>query len=272
MHYYMTGIPFVRIEEPYLLEAVQLIRSMITLPTRKDMATKLLDECSKAVKKRVDEHMRRSPYNFLTRDAWSNVKNEPVINCMLVSPKYSRFLESSPTGEQAHTAAFLDADLIRVIKSATEFADKFFQGCALHSLHLFVKDVCAATKAKRGREFAEYPTGYPFENLLVFTTECKENVKFFKNHHVSRALFKERKVSILDWWLAQGEKWSTLRHLALRVFSMVASTASSDIRNILSDEAVKKRVYIKTNNRQFTQPVNDDAISDSDDSDNDLRV
>ncbi|KAI9905399.1 hypothetical protein PsorP6_013916 [Peronosclerospora sorghi] len=45
MHYFMTETSFVRIEGPYLLEAVEFIRPIITLPTRKDMATKLLDEC-----------------------------------------------------------------------------------------------------------------------------------------------------------------------------------------------------------------------------------
>ncbi|KAI9905608.1 hypothetical protein PsorP6_013899 [Peronosclerospora sorghi] len=138
IHYYMTGASFVRIEGPYLLEAVQLIRPMITLPTRKDMATK--------------------------RYA-----------CFA---KYSLFLESNPTGEQDHTSAFLAADSIRVINLVNgevtgvvmdntssnkvawkilreEFPDKFFQGCALDSLHLFFKDVFASTKAKCGREFAK---------------------------------------------------------------------------------------------------------------------
>ncbi|KAI9905931.1 hypothetical protein PsorP6_013907 [Peronosclerospora sorghi] len=45
MYYFMTETSFYQIDGSYLLEAVEFIRPIITLPTRKDMATKLLDEC-----------------------------------------------------------------------------------------------------------------------------------------------------------------------------------------------------------------------------------
>jgi Protein of unknown function (DUF 659) len=92
---------------------------------------------------------------------------------MLVSAHTSLFLESNYTGDQGHSAAFLAADMSRVIdatpgKMAGAIMDNttankaawvllkrrhphmFLQGCVSHGLHLFVKDNFAATKATRG--------------------------------------------------------------------------------------------------------------------------
>ena len=102
-------------------------------------------------------------------------------------------------------ADFISNDILRVIESLEEkgvnlsgcvtdntaknraawmllkekYPDKFFHGCVSHGLHLLVRDIFSATKAKRGREVANYPDGYPFENLLEFAISCKENVPFF---------------------------------------------------------------------------------------------
>jgi Protein of unknown function (DUF 659) len=84
------------------------------------------------------------------------------------------------------TAAFLASDMSRVIKATPgkisgvamdnttanksawdllkrEHPDMFFQVCVSDGLHLFVKDIFAATKAKRGRDISDYPDGYPFK-------------------------------------------------------------------------------------------------------------
>jgi hypothetical protein len=75
----------------------------------------------------------------------------------------------------------------------TKYPDLFFQGCTSHGLHLLVKDVFAATKTKRngGSSEAEYPDGYPFEDLLNFANDCKDIVKFFHNHHVVKAVLSK---------------------------------------------------------------------------------
>ena len=72
----------------------------------------------------------------------------------------------------------------------TAYPDMFFQICVAHGLHLLVKNIFAATKTKQGREFADYPTGYPFEHLLVFAGNVKDVVKFFYNHHAPKAILK----------------------------------------------------------------------------------
>jgi hypothetical protein len=103
----------------------------------------------------------------LTSDAWTNIKNDSVMNYMAVSPDCSLFLESVSTGQQGHNHQFIAEDISRVIHhySLTSFAGAvtdntstnkkawmllkkefpscYFQGCCAHGLHLLVKDVCS---------------------------------------------------------------------------------------------------------------------------------
>ena len=172
------------------------LRPDVKLPARKGMSGKHLTKAYKNVKSNVDNWLKRDPFGCLTSDGWSNIKNESVINYMLVSGEVTLFLESTQSGEQTHTSEYLAADIARVISStqgkisgvimdntaANKKAWKIlkeghprmlFQGCVAHGLHLLVKDVFAATKVKMGRAVADdYPEGYPFAPLLDFATNC----------------------------------------------------------------------------------------------------
>ncbi|KAH6569968.1 hypothetical protein BASA60_007991 [Batrachochytrium salamandrivorans] len=53
----------------------------------------------------------------LTSDAWSNIKNEPIVNHMLISDSSTFFLESVSTGEQSHDAKWIAQDMGRMIDS-----------------------------------------------------------------------------------------------------------------------------------------------------------
>ncbi|KAH6571275.1 hypothetical protein BASA62_003976 [Batrachochytrium salamandrivorans] len=53
----------------------------------------------------------------LTSDAWSNIKNEPIVNYMLISDSSTFFLESVSTGEQSHDAKWIAQDMGRIIDS-----------------------------------------------------------------------------------------------------------------------------------------------------------
>jgi hypothetical protein len=133
---------------------------------------------------------------------------------MAVSLSACLLLESVSTGEQGHDVDLLARDIIRVILkyNTTVFAgaitdntstnkkmwkilkerfpSKFFHRCTVHGLHLMVKDIFGATKTKKaGPDFfvADYPVGYPFEDLKDFVKDCKDVVKFFQNHHIVKA-------------------------------------------------------------------------------------
>jgi hypothetical protein len=186
----------------------------VKLPSRKDLSGRLLQNAHKKVKSKVDTWLKRDHFACVISDAWSNIKNESVINYMLVSGNVSFFLESSQSGELSHTAEYLAGDLDRVIGQTRgkvagvvmdntaankktwkllkeKHSSKFFQGCVAHGLHLLVKDVFAATKTRLNRPVADYPDGYPFEPLLIFVADCKKVVKYFHNHHAPRAMLKK---------------------------------------------------------------------------------
>jgi hypothetical protein len=222
LHYYLTGTSFQRIEEPTLASALQLLRpDHGLLPSRKSLAGVLLDKAFERVKKESELSLSdKAIYFCLATDGWSNVRNEPIINYIALSPMRSLFLESVSTGEQGHNSDFIANDILRVMAkfSETQFSGAttdntsanrsawtqlktklpglFFQGCMSHGLHLLVKDIFAATKTRRhghGVE-AQYPDGYPFDYLLEFANDCKDVVKFFYNHHaVKAALTKMQK-------------------------------------------------------------------------------
>ena len=214
MHFFMTATSFYRLEEIHLLQALRKLRPDVKLPTRKDMSGKQLTKAYKRVKTKVDNWMKRDHFACITSDAWSNIKNESVINYMMVSGELTLFLESTQSGEQSHTSEYLAADLTRVIGSTqgklsgvimdNTAANKktwkilkevhprmFFQGCVAHGLNLLVKDVFAASKVKLGRAVADYPDGYPFAPLLDFAADCKKIVKYFHNHHAPKAILKK---------------------------------------------------------------------------------
>ncbi|KAH6577113.1 hypothetical protein BASA60_004192 [Batrachochytrium salamandrivorans] len=102
------GTAFSRIEEENLLSAFRICRPDIVLPDRKKLGGALLDSCYAKVKSVVDNHIEEMKLNAcLTSDAWSNIKNEPIVNYMLISDSSTFFLESVSTGEQSHDAKWI---------------------------------------------------------------------------------------------------------------------------------------------------------------------
>ncbi|KAH6591021.1 hypothetical protein BASA50_009022 [Batrachochytrium salamandrivorans] len=66
----------------------------------------------------VDNHIEEIKLNAcLTSDAWSNIKNEPIVNYMLISDSSAFVLESVSTGEQSHDAKWIAQNMGRVIDS-----------------------------------------------------------------------------------------------------------------------------------------------------------
>ncbi|KAH6594297.1 hypothetical protein BASA50_006768 [Batrachochytrium salamandrivorans] len=137
----------------------------------------------------------------LTSDAWSNIKNKPIVNYMLISDSLTFFLDSVPTGEQNHNAKWIAQDMERMVDFLAEkvcgavtdntttnqsawsilkkkYPSLFFQGCASHDgTHWFVKDIFDATKPKKGKNVANYPEKYPFHYLLEFVQKCKDFIQ-----------------------------------------------------------------------------------------------
>ncbi|KAH6589198.1 hypothetical protein BASA50_010176 [Batrachochytrium salamandrivorans] len=51
----------------------------------------------------------------LTLDVWSNIKNEPIVNYMLISDLSTFFMDSVSTGEQSHNAKWIAQDMERMV-------------------------------------------------------------------------------------------------------------------------------------------------------------
>ncbi len=150
--------------------------------------TSLLNICHEDVKTKVAKGMIGAT-SCLISDGRSNVNNDAIINYMAPSPEFALFLESVSTGQQGHDHKFIANDIERVIRdhpstifanAVTDntstnkkawgllqitFSSHYFQGCCSHGLHLFVKDMFAATKTKKaGQVEATYPNQYPFDH------------------------------------------------------------------------------------------------------------
>ncbi|KAH9269465.1 hypothetical protein BASA83_008548 [Batrachochytrium salamandrivorans] len=167
----------------------------------------------------VDNHIEEMKLNAcLTLDVWSNIKNEPIVNYILISDSSTFFLESVSTGEQSHDAKWMAQDMGRVIDSLDgkvcgavtdntttnrsawsilkkKYPSLFFQGCASHGVHLFVKDIFDATKTKKERGVADYPEKYPFHYLLEFSQQCKNVVSFILFHHQMKAQLQKAQLT-----------------------------------------------------------------------------
>ncbi len=124
----------------------------------------------------------------LTSDGWSNVNAESIINYCGVTADGTFFLECNYTGAQSHSAAFIAADIKRVISNSTSvnfvgcctdntsanklaweilresYPDKYFYGCICHVLHLLVGDCIKS-----------------MDWLNALESNCREVVKTIKN-------------------------------------------------------------------------------------------
>jgi Protein of unknown function (DUF 659) len=156
------------------VDAVGLLRpEKNLLPDRKKLSSSLLDSCYAEVKEKSIKLLSSSSSAVcLVTDGWSNIRNDPIVNYMAVSPTVSLFLESVSTGQQAHTGEWIAADIERVMSKHTDSmlsgavtdntsANKkawvllkakspglFFQVCTSHGLHLMSKDILGPTKTK----------------------------------------------------------------------------------------------------------------------------
>lgn len=144
-------------------------------------------------------------------------------------------MEAVNTGEQGHDANWLSKDLTRVIdkldnnvvgavtdNTATnkkvwrgleeKYPSLFFHGCASHGLHLLVKDIFGKKVESSGSGPDDDPASYPFEDLQLFSIDCKDAVTFFHNHHAPKAKLKKALVAAKLKTLVQPAptRWGTL--------------------------------------------------------------
>ncbi|XP_065318646.1 uncharacterized protein LOC135926645 [Gordionus sp. m RMFG-2023] len=197
---YASNLPFHITENPYIQEFFKKIRPIYTLPRRRQLAGYLLDKASGDMEVRVADIIDKAPYLSIVSDGWSNIRNESIINFMVMTPVpvFYKFLN---TEENRHTADYIAQEFKnvihelnpvkvyslvtdnaanmkaawRILKSESIYNHIQCYGCAAHTLQLFFHD---------------------FERLNAFSDHIsiiKKIVKFFKNKHIPAAVFSRNK-------------------------------------------------------------------------------
>ncbi|KAH6579320.1 hypothetical protein BASA61_010322, partial [Batrachochytrium salamandrivorans] len=145
----------------------------------------------------VDNHIEEMKLNAcLTLDVWSNIKNEPIVNYMLISDSSTFFLESVSTGEQSHDAKWIAQDMGRMIDS---LAGK----------------VCGAvtdnTTTNRSA-WSILKKKYPDLFFQEFAQQCKDVVSFISFHHQMKAQTSKSTADREPTWLsaASSNAWGFL--------------------------------------------------------------
>jgi hypothetical protein len=132
------------------------------------------------------------------------------------------------------------------------------------------EDGKTASTEERKMELHDQLTRY----VIAALREKNENSIRFK-------MLQMKRKTPLQFWQSDGTAWPELQKIALNIFTMSTSSASSErnfstfgfvhskLRNSLSQESVEKLVFIKTNHRALTDGTNlEFELSDNEQSEN----
>jgi hypothetical protein len=164
--FYTSGIPMSKVEDPKLLQALQVLHPQVSVPNRKQLSTTLLDTAYERQMFKIESSLRGKAATLVT-DGWTDINGRSVINYVAT---LRFFLESVYGTDERHTAEYIANDIERVFEkynfvqwcgvvtdntttnqSAWKLLRKkhpkmFFNGCVCHTIHLLVKDLLAQMK------------------------------------------------------------------------------------------------------------------------------
>jgi hypothetical protein len=263
LFFYDTSTSFQRIEHPFLLEALQILRPDIKLIDRKALAGRQLNEAYDfvhgAVKQKVEnEHY----YSTLTTDAWTNCKSQSIVNYCSCQAGETIFLKSDETGSQSHDANWISNEIVKVIdenpflvgvctdntSANTSAWDRlkemkpllFAYGCAAHITHLLVKDLF----------YSKESVTHPFQDLIDLLEQCIEISKYFKRHSMEFSRFKEIEGKIKSFKLPGETRWGSIGAcvevcIDLRT-ELLSFTTNLDWLSKGNAQQKARKIYLKT--------------------------
>jgi len=208
-----------------LVKAFKLLDADIKIPTRKQLSNKILNRVYDRYLNFTNEILDGQTF-CIGSDGWSNRKNLPVVNYMVLSNSLEVFLESV-SKDISHSTEWIASDLTRVYEKfhgngkfvlgfvtdntngnqaawkilTRKYPHTFAYGCASHALHLLVKDIISPPKLKENNPSyvtgtgsralnqniePMYPPNFCFEDLIETVKQCKVIVKYFKHHYRER--------------------------------------------------------------------------------------
>jgi hypothetical protein len=86
--FFVAGIPFHRFEHTLFKHALASLHPVDYLPSQKSLGDALLDKVYDSTKVAVEKKLLHQSVCIVS-DGWSNIKNEAIVNYMLVSPTYT---------------------------------------------------------------------------------------------------------------------------------------------------------------------------------------
>jgi len=149
---------------PYLKSFFDALRPTFKLPSRKQLAGKLLDNACTETSNHISSCIKNAKCIAIVSDGWSNQRNEGIINYILTTPQ-PLFYKCVVCEENRHTSDYIAIELCTVIEKIgpekvygittdnaanmkaawTIVKDKYphiqTYSCASHSMQLFAMDV-----------------------------------------------------------------------------------------------------------------------------------
>ncbi|KAG3250668.1 hypothetical protein PI124_g4701 [Phytophthora idaei] len=119
MWLYSTGMAFNKAAHPALASAVQERTPTEVVPSRKQLATTLLNSCYYEARSANVLKLRGKKYTVVT-DAWMDNNGQSVIYYVALDEELAIFLESDYSGSISHDALYLAGDIRRVMGNRKE--------------------------------------------------------------------------------------------------------------------------------------------------------
>lgn len=227
-----------------------------------------LEKELKQVSKRVEEAVAAADSVGLCADGWSNIRNEPIINFVVTTPKPFLY-KVLPTGKSSHTAEFMAQEISCVIDEigqqkvfglvtdnaanmkATwkqlemkyENTNLFTYGCLAHSLQLILNDL------------------RNLPSLQALTDNATTCIKAIKNSHKLNAAFIEKQANTgarISLKLPVKTRWGSLFHclesLRLNKHTIRAIAIDENLSDALNKVPILKRCML---NDDFWDKITD---------------
>jgi hypothetical protein len=199
--FYGNGLSFRMINDPDFKAAIEAIADFgenHKLPSLVSLCTTLLDKEKVSVAAELKSFMAsaRSNKATITSDGWSDTRNRPLLNVLMVTPKGEKFLESVDASGDTKDADFIAQVVGKAIEDVG--AETVVQVCMDSAA------VCKATGRKLEARFPHItftPCTLHCLDLLLedmgkldwvssVIAEARTALKFITNHHKSLALFR----------------------------------------------------------------------------------
>lgn len=213
-YFYTTNTPFNHVEHEEFKQLCGLLRPGYKPPSAYEIGNPILEKNYAETMAKCKEKLMNQTV-CMSQDGWSNIHNDPLVCSSIVTAQGdSFFIESTDTKADPHTALKLkDVALKAMTKAKQEL------GVTVKS---FVTDSAANERLMRSHlektedvDIIQYGCSAHILNLLAkdleipaVTASIIKVIKYFRNHHIPAALYKQAGGKMLV--LPLEVRWNTM--------------------------------------------------------------